>query len=151
MTYLYELAGLVVFVIAFVLFGRFVLRLLARWGKWSDLARTYGAESQFSGPTKSLQSGSFGPSVHKGTLVLGADASALHVSVLPIFSYAHPPLRIPWQDIKVHKRNGLFGDELVLTIRNHPSIEIYALPSMADLLNTWSKGAFQLPAADDHL
>jgi hypothetical protein len=146
MTFLFEFAGLVVFAVVFVLFGRFVLRSLARWGKWTDLATSYRDEGEFSGPTKSLQSGSFGPFVHKGTLVLGADADALHVSMLPVFRYAHPSLRIPWEDVTVRRRKGILAEHLVMTLRNQPFVEIYVRPSTASLLTTWSKGAFKPPS-----
>ena len=144
-TYLLELAAMAAFIAVFVLFWRVGLRVLARWGKWNDLADSYRAENEFMGPKKYLQGGRVGTFfTHNGSLVLGADTHGLQLSVFPLFRHAHPPLQIPWAQIAT--RRGHFPFEtVVLTIRSHPSFEIRVSPSTADFLTTGSKGAFQPP------
>lgn len=57
-------------------------------------------------------------SAHYGNcLRLGANGDGLYLAVLFLFRFMHPPLLVPWREIKVRrKKRWLFGESVIFTM-----------------------------------
>lgn len=69
-------------------------------GGWRDLALVYAAKSRAKGVTYRLQSGTFGHVGYRWCLTISLSEAGLRLAVWPMFRFAHPPLLIPWSDIR---------------------------------------------------
>jgi hypothetical protein len=94
---------------------------------WFDLGRRFKRQSDPYGETKSV-----GPlfytiymrlwSHYSSVIRLTAASDALYVSILFPFRIGHPPLRIPWDEIKFARTRHFFFTYLVLTLGNEEKI-----------------------------
>ena len=78
---------------------------------WRGLARFYRFPGgRFSGATWRWQSGALRYWTRYGNvLVVGASPEGLYLSTVFLFRAFHPPLLIPWNEIKVHLQKPMFG------------------------------------------
>jgi hypothetical protein len=129
----------------FAVFWVFIVRRVARTSGWRDLATSYRATAPFHGRRRYLQSGSVGGVSHGGTLILGADADGLYMSVLAPFRFGHQPLYIPWSDVTVRREKRVFSRLGVLTFAKHPSATLHTYLRTAKRLAAWSQGRFTIP------
>lgn len=90
---------------------------LGRFSGWARLAERFQAPGRFEGPTSPFCSANMGAGfqpVNYGTcLTLGADASGLYLDVFPLFRVGHPPLLIPWREVRVGERKKAWMMEMV--------------------------------------
>jgi hypothetical protein len=79
-----------------------VMFVLSYIGGWSTLAKRYRVRSEYAGPRWPRQSGKmrWGAN-YSGCLTLGASPEGLYLAMMWLFSFRHPPLLIPWQQIEV--------------------------------------------------
>lgn len=106
-----------VFLLAFTVFWFLIIALLARLGGWDNLASQYSASSTPASRIHSFQSGRFGIVNYSNCLGISCGASGLYLSVLLPFRFHHPPLQIPWADIRItDSQAGLFGTTARLEI-----------------------------------
>jgi hypothetical protein len=75
--------------------------LLARLGGWRRLAQRYPAQQQANGKRFRMQSAKVGPVSYNGCLNFCAAQQGLQISVIFIFKPGHPPVFIPWDEIRV--------------------------------------------------
>jgi hypothetical protein len=111
----------------FVGFWMGVCWLLALMGGWRGLAARYRVDSE---PRPSTQrvSGMLGLVSYNGVLELAASKMGLDLRVMMLFRAGHPPLRIPWADIRVEgESSGLFGSQT--KVRLGPSGPTLRVPS----------------------
>jgi hypothetical protein len=54
--------------------------------------------------------------VYPGLIRMTSAKDALYLSVIGLCRVGHPPLRIPWQEIRLSERNTLFGWRMILTL-----------------------------------
>jgi hypothetical protein len=97
----------VLFLIFFAAVWTFALVAVARMGGWSRLAARYRCREPFEGfrirfGSGEMRGGPFWglPCNYGGCLALGANVQGLYLAVFPLFRPGHPPLFIPWQDLK---------------------------------------------------
>jgi hypothetical protein len=38
---------------------------------------------------------------YRGVLTLASDTDALYLAIMPLFRFLHPPLRVPWGQVRV--------------------------------------------------
>ena len=102
--------------------------LLAFLSGWFSLAREYRASESFEGKKWYLQSGDLGwfwPfGSMRGVLNIGANRAGLYLSVLFPFRPGKPPLFIPWTDISVKTKKGIFFKYTVFKFRRVPSVPL---------------------------
>jgi hypothetical protein len=67
---------------------------------WRALARIYAAKARASGVTYRMQTGKLGLVNYGGCLTISLSDAGLRLAVWPMFRFAHPPLMIPWSDIR---------------------------------------------------
>ena len=94
---------------------------------WSALSRRFKRQSEPYGETKTA-----GPLLytvymrwwgHYSSLIrLTAASDALYASVLFLFRIGHPPLRIPWDEIRFGRTKVFFRPFVVLTLGNEEKI-----------------------------
>jgi len=82
------------------MFG-FVSWVLSAFGGWGRLAEAYPDDVPVEGITYRWQSAQFGSANYGNCLTITADPSRLRLSILFLFRVGHPPISIPWGDVRV--------------------------------------------------
>jgi hypothetical protein len=80
-----------------------VCLILAHTGGWARLAKKYAANithARSEGRHFSMQSGRVGWVNYNGCLTVQTTDQGLHVAVWPMFRIGHPPLFIPWNEVR---------------------------------------------------
>lgn len=121
----------------------FVLFILSGMG-WSSLTERFRTESAFTGIRIGIISGSINWVQYNNSLVLKFNAEGIHLQPAIFFRLFHPPIFIPWHEIKAVKdKKVLFqkstdliiGDPKIATINISQSLfkklEAY-LPKLPD-------------------
>lgn len=90
------------------------MHLIAAAGGWRDLARVYRADGPIAGAREwRNRGGRFGAATnYNGCLNVAANATGMQLSLWRLFSVAHPPLFIPWSDIRTEPVRGLFFESV---------------------------------------
>jgi hypothetical protein len=102
----------------------FVTFLLSRLGGWHRLAARYRLSGTFSEKVWRFQSGKFNWAGYNNCLSVGANEKGLYISPLFIFRFGHPPLLIPWGDIKVSRKKFLAWTYSVLRFSKVPGTRL---------------------------
>jgi hypothetical protein len=105
---------------------------LARFGGWSALASAYPHLGAFDGYRLYMQTLLFAHGIRYGnTLVIGANHQGLYLAALFVMRPGHPPLLIPWEEISLQGRTGLFGQTLELRFLRVSSLTLTMAPTTA--------------------
>lgn len=92
----------------FIAFWLFVFFLISRFG-WARLAEKYRYDGQFFGTKIGLISATINWADYNNALILQINDKGMLIKPLKIFGFFHPPLLIPWREIKsVQERKILF-------------------------------------------
>lgn len=125
-----------------------IFLFIARFGGWSALAEVYATDEEFDGAKASMQSVAlqrYGfPAGYNNIAIIGADASALRLSLPIFFRLHHPPLKIPFSDIAAKTRSILGFKRIELTASRAPGVKIVISKARADWIAAASHGAFRL-------
>jgi hypothetical protein len=109
------------FLIGFPLFWCAIVLLLSRLSGWHRLSERFRARAPFAGATRSGCYGRLGHVSYRGTLTLGANDTGLYLAVMKIFAMGHPPLFIPWTEIRARRGRMLFIPVVTLAIGSPPT------------------------------
>lgn len=88
------------FPIAFIGLWCAVSLILSHVGGWHRLAHRFTVNSPPSGKSHSMQSGRIGGVNYNHCLTIHISEHGLRLSILFLFRLGHPPLLIPWDQIK---------------------------------------------------
>ncbi len=105
-----------------------VCKLLALIGGWARLARRYPAGRRRAHDASWMQAGGVGVVRYNGTLTLGTCPEGLHLSVMKLFSFGHPPVFIPWPELHGLKAHDQWGIERLEFQAGHPAVTKLFLP-----------------------
>jgi len=137
--------GLAIFFIALWCAVSFLASFI---GGWYSLSKRFKRQSEPYGETKSA--GPFFYTVYmrflghySSVIRLTAASDALYGSVLFLFRIAHPPLRIPWDQIRFSRTRFFFRTYCVLTLGNEEKIPLRIPMRMARNLGILER--FQAP------
>ncbi|WDI44613.1 hypothetical protein [Bremerella sp. P1] len=97
---------LLLFIVA--LFCGFTL-LIAFLGDWGLLAKSFRAREKPSGKFFYFRSAGVGMASYRNMLTVGVTAKGLYLAVFFPFRFVHPPLLIPWSEIKDIHENKFFS------------------------------------------
>ncbi len=97
------------FFIAFPVIWCGILFLLAQLGGWTALAQVYQFTGSFQGERWSFQSGKVRWVGYNNVLTVGANQQGLYLKPFFLFQFGHAPLLIPWYDVSVEQKGGLFS------------------------------------------
>lgn len=115
--------------------------ILSRLG-WSDLAKHYKYEEDFTGERIGLISAAINKVNYNNCLVLRADSFGFHLKPILLFRAFHPPIFIPWDQVKeVNHKKVLFTSMTELVIGS---------PKVASI-NLRPKTFFQLQTVNPNL
>jgi len=135
------------FVIFFVLVWCTVCFILATIGGWRRLAETYRFEGTFEGSRWRFTSARMRWGVnYNGCLTIGANERGLYVAVLFLFRLAHPPLFIPWSDVRVTEQRGLVFKYLEFGFLKAPAVPFRVRHQLGSALlqaGGWEAGALR--------
>jgi hypothetical protein len=72
------------------------------WSGWALLAAKFRTRKQFKGPRRWGQSGMMRWLCgYRNCLITGANSEGLYLATIPFFPLFHPPLFIPWTEIRI--------------------------------------------------
>jgi len=103
---------------------------MSRLSGWNRLAQRFAATGAWSGESWSWQTAIFRNWIqYKHCMIFGADTQSLSISMVRIFGFFHPPMRIPWSEIEVKTEKKFFGliktAEFVLGRQERVRVRIY--------------------------
>jgi hypothetical protein len=125
----------IAFPIYFVLLWAGIGGLISVVGGWFSLARVYRAQAPFEGVKFKMQSGQMRwRAGYNNVLTLGADQQGLYLATLFLFRFLHPPLLIPWNEIKVSKQKGWIFEQEVFTLGHELRIPLRIRVALAEKL-----------------
>src|SRR5437016_3950071 len=114
------------FSICFVSLWLLVVAIVSLVGGWFQLSRKFSLIGPFDGVSEGLQSGQMRwLAKYRNSLRLGANEDGLYLAVFFFFRFMHPPLFVPWSEIKVRRqKRWLFGEYVTLTMGNELRIPL---------------------------
>ena len=106
-----------------------VIGILSAIGGWPRLARQFRAPENFqSGQLFRWQSAQVGIVSSNNILKVRVAEEGLHLSLPWLFSFMHPPLLIPWTEIKAARQRKLFFRSALLLTVGEPKIVTIGFP-----------------------
>ncbi len=118
----------VAFPLYFVLLWSGVCLLISAIGGWGRLAKKYPGSPAPKGTRFSWQSGRFGLAKYNNVLMIHVSPEGLHLAVARIFRFRHPPLFIPWNEIRNASVRRVFRTEYVEFEVGSPKLATLRLP-----------------------
>ena len=116
-TLLAGLGAMVAFPVVFVGWWAVICWTLGLLGGWRGLAARYATDLPPPPGGPGWSSGALGWVNYRNTLVPAAAEDGLDLRTPRLFAVGHPPLRIPWADVRVlGRRRGLMGERVRLAL-----------------------------------
>jgi hypothetical protein len=104
-------------------------------GGWATLAKRFRFRPPFLGEKWSGQSGQMRWIAGYGNcLTLGCNQQGLYLAIMPLFRFRHPPLLIPWEEIKIARTRILFFRYVRFGLGRELDIPLYLRVRLADRL-----------------
>jgi hypothetical protein len=104
-------------------------------GGWFSLSRVYRAKIPFNGAKWRGQSGQMRwLANYNNVLTLGASENGLYLASMFLFRFMHPPLLIPWSEIRVRKSRGWFFEYVTLTMGHELLVPLRIRAKMGERL-----------------
>ena len=106
-------------------------------GGWNTLAKRFWFRTPFLGEKWRGQSGQMRWIAGYGNcLTLGCDDQGLYLAIMPLFRFRHPPLLIPWDEIKISRTRILFFRYVRFGLGRELDIPLYLRAQLADKLRS---------------
>jgi hypothetical protein len=94
-------------------------------GGWFSLSRTYRTRVSFNGAKWGWQSGQMRwLANYNNVLTLGVSQQGLYLASMFLFRFMHPPLLIPWSEIKVRRKKGWVFEYVIFTLGHELAIPL---------------------------
>jgi hypothetical protein len=107
----------VIFPIYFFCLWCLVAAIVSHVGGWFSLAKLYRTRVPFNGAKWRMQSGRMrGLTNYNNVLTLGVSPEGLYLATMFFFRFMHPPLLIPWSEIKVGRKKGWVFEYVIFTM-----------------------------------
>jgi hypothetical protein len=114
-----------IFPIYFLCLWLLVGTIISFVGGWFSLSRTYRTKVPFNGAKWRGQSGQMRwLTNYNRVLTLGTSQDGLYVACMFFFRFMHPPLLIPWSEIKVRRKKGWVFEYVVFTMGHELGIPL---------------------------
>jgi hypothetical protein len=110
--------------------------IISRVSGWFVLARRFRLAGGFDGVSFGFQSGQMRWLANYGNcLTLGANQDGLYLATMFLFRFMHPPLLVPWSEIKVvRKKRWIFGEYVTFQMGRELAIPLRITGGPADRL-----------------
>ena len=112
-------------------------------GGWFSLAKVYRTRVPFDGAKWGGQSGRMrGLANYNNVLTLGVSQQGLYLASMFLFRFMHPPLLVPWGEIKVRRNKGWVFEYVTFTMGHELEIPLRVREKLAAKLresarNSW--------------
>jgi len=94
-------------------------------GGWFALAKVYRTREPFNGAKWRMQSGQMRwLTNYNRVLTLGTSQEGLYLASMFLFRFMHPPLLIPWSEIKVRRKKGWVFKYVIFTMGHELAIPL---------------------------
>ena len=107
-----------------------IVMLMSLMGGWHRLAKSY-AVAEIPAGGQSWMSGMIGIARYNRTLTVATDANGLYLNVRRIFRIGHPPLFIPWKDIRNPERSSFLARDYITFEVGTPTVARIKLQAIA--------------------
>ncbi len=120
-----------IFPVYFIMLWLGMGAIISYLGGWFSLSKFYRSRVPFSGGKWGMQSGQMRWWMYyNNVLTIGVNREGLYLAAMFLFRFMHPPLLIPWSEIKARKSKGWFfeyvtftmGRELAIPLRIHVKV-----------------------------
>jgi hypothetical protein len=126
------------------LFWLLISGMIARMSGWRTLAEAYPLQSDPTGPKLRFQSATLRwSSNYTGIVHVSGDGQGLYLSVLFLFRIGHPPMFIPWDEIRIEPHAGLIPS-LTLRFTRRPKVPFTIGRALGERLAVMSGGRFRI-------
>ena len=132
-----------IFPIYFFCLWFLVAAIISFIGGWFSLAKHYRTRLPFNGAKWRMQSGQMRWLMnYNNVLTLGASPHGLYLASMFLFRFMHPPLLVPWSEIKVRRKKGWVFEYLIFTMGHELAIPLRIRAKLAAKLqesagNVW--------------
>jgi hypothetical protein len=116
------------FVIVFPIMWLFVVWIIGAFGGWQRMAQRYRAQQPATGKQWLSQYGFVSRARYGNALNVTTNDAGLHIAVMPLFAFNHPPLFIPWSDLHNPRPLVFRRHDLIQVDVGHPPIATLRLP-----------------------
>lgn len=115
----------VIFPIYFLAVWFMVGAVLSFIGGWFSLAKVYRTQVAFNGAKWRMCSGQMRWLVnYNNVLTIGVSQQGLYFASMFLFRFMHPPLLVPWSEIKVRRSKGWVFEYVILTMGRELAIPL---------------------------
>ena len=132
-----------IFPIYFLFLWLLVGAVVSFIGGWFSLAKVYRTQVAFHGAKWRMQSGRMRwLANYNNVLTLGVSQQGLYLASMFLFRFMHPPLLVPWSEIKVRRSKGWVFEYVTFTIGHDLAIPLRVRAKLAAKLresagNSW--------------
>lgn len=124
-----------IFPVFFATIWCLVCAVISIVGGWFWLSKVYRTRAPFSGSTSKMQSGQMRWFTnYNNVLTLGSDQRGLYLACMFLFRFMHPPMLIPWSEIKVTRKKGWIFDYVTFTLGHELAIPLRIRAKLAERL-----------------
>jgi hypothetical protein len=114
-----------VFPVYFVTLWLLVCATISFVGGWFSLAQVYRTLAPFNGAKWGMQSGRMRwLANYNNVLTLGVSPQGLYLASMFLFRFMHPPLLVPWSEIKVRSSRGWVFEYVTFTMGHELAIPL---------------------------
>jgi hypothetical protein len=114
-----------IFPVYFVTLWLLVGAIISFVGGWFSLSKLYRTRVPFNGAKWGGQSGQMRwLANYNNVLTLGVSQQGLYLASMFLFRFMHPPLLIPWSEIKVRRKKGWVFEYVIFTLGHELAIPL---------------------------
>jgi hypothetical protein len=134
-----------IFPIYFLSLWFLVSAIISFIGGWFSLAKVYRTRVPFSGAKWGRQSGQMRwLANYNNVLTIGVSPQGLYLASMFLFRFMHPPLLVPWSEIKVRRSNGWVFEYVTFTMGHELAIPLRIRKKLAAKLQESAKNCWPL-------
>jgi len=132
-----------IFPIYFLCLWLLVGATISVMGGWFSLAKVYRTQVPFDGTRWRMQSAQMRwLANYNNVLTIGVSPQGLYLASMFLFRFMHPPLLVPWSEIKVRRSNGWAFEYVIFTMGRDLAIPLRIRARLAAKLrnsagNSW--------------
>ena len=124
-----------IFPVYFVTLWFLVATIISFVGGWFSLSKLYRTQAPFNGAKWRGQSGQMRwLTNYNRVLTLGASQEGLYLACVFLFRFMHPPLLIPWSEIKARRKKGWVFEYVTFTMGHELAIPLRIRVKLAERL-----------------
>jgi hypothetical protein len=121
-----------IFPIYFLCLWFLVAAIISFVGGWFSLAKVYRTRATFNGAKWRMQSGQMRwRANYHNVLTIGVGPQGLYLASMFLFRFTHPPLLVPWSEIKVRRSKGWVFEYVILTMGHELAIPLRVREKLA--------------------